>query len=384
MFEQIQTFKGFNNVSDPMRLDMSWLAQADNVNITDTGALTKREGYTLNRAGGFKSAFGTFDHQRSYLATSTEIQTFDGLVITTLASTAPIHWTEVNNNVLFSNGIDAGIILPDNTVLPWRWDVPTPPNLAPVTGTLPAGLYRVLCTYSMADSRETGASDPVELELIDGQALQISNIPQLAGYATNVYICPANSTVFSLYRTTVQTALTWNFSPDELGRDFLNDKCDPLPLGVECIQVWRGRVYVSLYMPTDDQTAIWFSDPLAGHLFNLAESFIIVPGHVHMLAPHDAALVIGTDARVYAYDGTKLDQLADYGVTPGQHWVADSERILFWSLRGLCAFAPFSNLTERQVSVAPGVRAGGCLVRTGGQKRYLSVLQQGGSPFNAL
>jgi len=33
--------------------------------------------------------------------------------------------------------------------------------------------------------------------------------------------------------------------------------------------------------------------------------------------------------------------------------------------------------------VAPGVRAGGCVVRTGGQKRYLSVLQLGGEAFNA-
>ncbi len=101
-----------------------------------------------------------------------------------------------------------------------------------------------------------------------------------------------------------------------------------------------------------------------------------------MLAPHDAVLVIGTDAKVFAYDGTKLDQLADYGVVAGQHWDRDAERILFWSLRGLCAALPFQNLTEKQISVAPGARAGGCLVRTGGRKRYVSVLQQGGEPFN--
>jgi hypothetical protein len=45
---------------------------------------------------------------------------------------------------------------------------------------------------------------------------------------------------------------------------------------------------------------------------------------------------------------------------------------------------PFANLTEKQISVAPGVRAGGCIVNSGGQKRYLAVLQQGGSPYNAL
>ena len=121
------------------------------------------------------------------------------------------------------------------------------------------------------------------------------------------------------------------------------------------------------------------------HLFNLDNDFIMVPGRVLMLAPHDDALIVGTTAKVHAYapDG-KLTELADYGVVPGKHWATDDKRTLFWTLRGLCAAVPFSNLTERQVSVAPGVSAGGTIVRSGGQKRYLTVLQQGGTAFNKL
>jgi len=149
------------------------------------------------------------------------------------------------------------------------------------------------------------------------------------------------------------------------------------------IQHWRGRMYAAQYMASENQTVIWFSEPLSYYLFNLDSNYLIVPGKVEMLAPHDAALVIGTDAKVFAYDGAKLDKIADYGVVPGQHWSHDEERILFWSLRGLCAALPFTNLTEKAVSVAPGVRAGGCVIRAGGQKRYLSVIQQGGSAFNS-
>lgn len=382
--EAITSFRGLVNVTDPLRLDMRSLVVADNINITDTGAIEKRDGYTLSQAGSYKSLYSTSDFQRAYCVESGVLKTISGVSLTTLTSTEPMFWTEVNNYVLFSNGTDAGIITADNTVLPWRWNLFQSPTLSAVTGELPAGLYRVLCTMSLDDGRETGGSDPVEIELIDGQALQITDIPQQLGCATNVYICPANSSVFSLYRTTIQSALTWNFSPDNLGRDFLNDRCDPLPLGIECIQVWRGRVYVSQYMPTQDQTVIWFSDPLAGHLFKLTESFVMVPGHVHMLAPTDTGLVIGADKAIHAYDGTSIAQLVDYGVIPGQHWDKDDKRILFWTERGLCAALPFTNLTERQISVAPGVRAAGCLVRTGGQKRFLAVLQQGGSPFNSL
>ena len=103
-----------------------------------------------------------------------------------------------------------------------------------------------------------------------------------------------------------------------------------------------------------------------------------------MLADADSALIVGTTKGIHAYSADGLQELADYGVPKGQHWSTDGNRILFWTERGVCSAIPFTNLTEKYVSVAPGVRAGGCLVRSGGQKRYLSVIQQGGSAFNSF
>lgn len=377
--QRINSFNGLNNTSDPLRLGLGWLVRAENVNITDSGAITKRAGYTLNQAGAFSSAFSTFDFSRMYVSVAGAIKNFAGVTLYNLTSTDPMYWCEINNQVFFNNGTDSGIILPDDTVIDWRWPTPTPPAVAAVTGSLPAGTYQVRCTYLIEYGRETGTSDPAEITLTDGQALQISNIPQGADW-TNVYIAPANSDVYQLYRSTQATSLV--YTGGELGRDLLNAFLDPLPFGTDVVQTWKGRVYAAQYMPNEDQTAIWFTDPLAFHLFNLNRNFILVPGRVHMLAPHDGALLIGTEARVYAYDGQKLDQVSDYGVVPGQHWAKDDERTLFWTTRGLCSALPFKNLTERQVSVAPGVRAGGCLVRDGGQKRYLAVIQQGGTAFN--
>lgn len=376
----VTRFRGLNNVSDPLRLGMQWLVRADNVNITDSGSITKREGYQLSRPGVFKSAFSTDDFTRAYFATDTNIQTFEGVVIHPLISQAPMFWTEVNDQVFFNNGIDSGIILGDNSVLPWRWSAPAAPRVSAVTGSLAAGTYQVRCTLTMADGRETGASDALEITLAKGQALQISGLE----VGCNVYLAPADSDVFQLVGVARSTAITWSSSPDTLGRDLVNEFLDPLPAGADVIQVWRGRVYAAQYMPSEDQTALWVSEPLGFHLFDLSSGLVMVPGRVVMLAPHDSALIIGTESRVYSYDGQAIKQLAQYGVLPGQHWSSDGDRVLFWSARGLCAALPFTNLTEERVSVAPGVRAGGCVVETGGQKRYLSVIQQGGSPFNAL
>jgi hypothetical protein len=297
---QVSAFSGLNNVTDPLRLGVNWLARADNINITDTGGITKREGYSRVRSGNVASAFSTDDFSRLYLSVDSYITTFDGTPLHALASAWPISWCEVNDQVLFDNGTDSGIIQPDNTVLPWRDSLLTD---IPVVGA-------------------------------DGEALD------------------------SLY--------------------------SPLPSGTRLIQHWRGRIYAAQYMPTEGQTVVWFSQPLGFHLFNLDSDFLLLPGRVDMLAPHNDALLVGTDSAIYAYTGDALTQLADYGVPPGQHWVTDDSRVLFWSQRGVCAALPFRLLTERQVSVAPGIRAGACLVQRQGQKRYLAAIQQGGQPFNAF
>lgn len=374
----ISRFNGLNNVSDPLRLGVKWLVQADNVNVTNTGALTKREGYAVAKLGEFTSAFNTFDFQHVYTAKGGKVCDFDGVEIYDLTSTDPLYWSETNNQVFFNNGVDSGIILPDNTVIPWRWVLPNRPTLRAFTGDLPTGVYQVCCTSVLSDGRETGATEAVSIVLQEDQALQIDDLTP----GCNVYVTPANSEVFQLRGMATGVATTFNASPDTLGRDLLNPFLDPLPFGADVIQFWKGRLYAAQPMPAEDQTAIWFSEPLGFHLFNLNSNFILVPGRVFMLAAVDTSLIIGTDARIYAYDGQKLDMLAEYGVVPGQHASRDGETVYFWTTRGVCSALPFTNLTEKSVSVAPGVRAGGCVVRSGGQKRYLSVIQQGGSAFN--
>lgn len=384
----ITRFKGLNNVTDPLRQDASWLVQADNVDITDTGGLAKRTGYTRALAATVISgAFATFDYARMYFVDNGALKVMTGpSTANTLQaglSLAAMYFTEINDQVFYTNGTDSGVIMPDNTVLPWIWTRPVAPSAAVGTGALPAGLYQARCTFVLPDGRETGASDSAEITLVAGQSLQISGIPQqVGGGATNIYIAPADSSVYQYAASPLGTAMVWNTGPETLGRELLSNFLDPLPSGCETVQYWRGQIYAVQYFSAQDQSVIWRSEPLGFHLFDLDEEFFIVPGHALMLAPHADALIVGTDKAIYAYDGEKQSVLAPYGVVPGWHWSADDDRVIFWSVRGACAALPFVNLTERQVSVAPGVSAGGTVVRSGGQKRYLVSTKQGGSAFN--
>jgi len=374
---KITSFLGLNNVTDSLRAGFGYLSVADNVVVTDSGAIEKRKGYSRVEAGSFSAAYATLDHQRAYLVTSGSLRTLGGAVIKTGITPAPMYWAEINDDVYFNNGTDRGIIRPDNSLIDWAWSVPATPNVVAVTGSLAPGLYQVRCTKLTSDGRETGSSDSFELVLPEGRALQIS------GLAPNsrVYIAPADSTVYQ-YAFTATGAAVWNSSPDNLGRELLNNLLDPLPLGTDVIQLWKGRAYAAQYMPEHKQSVVWFSEPMGFHLFNLNSSFFMVPGKVTMLAPHDTALVVGTDTRQFAYTPEGIKELADYGVVPGQHWARDDDRIMYWTTRGVCTF-PFSNLTERSVSVAPGVQAGGTIVRSGGQKRFVVALHQGSAAFNA-
>ena len=378
---QNKRFKGLNNVSDPLRLGMSWLVQADNVNITDTGAIVKREGYSKVATGAYSGMFSTADFQRMYLVDNGSLKTKDGAVLRTGLSNAPMYWAEINDQVFFNNGTDSGIIMPDNTVLDWSWALPSQPALSAGTGSLAAGLYQVCFVAMMPDGRRTGAGESAEITLDEGQSLVISGIPPEA----MVYIAPANSDVYSLADVNPGSAMVWNFSPNMLNEDLHNAFLDPVPQGANILAFHKGRVYASQYFPEAGQSVVWFSEALGFHLFNLNSNFITVPGRVLMLADAESALLIGTDTKVYAYND-KLEQIANYGVAPGQHWELDKDgdkpTTYFWTARGLCTAMPFTNLTERQVSVAPGNFAGGAIVRSGGQKRYLVSMQQGGSAFN--
>ena len=380
----ISRFRGLNNVSDPLRVGLDWLTRADNTNITDTGALEVRKGYALDQAGLFTGAYATDDLLRMYLVKAGVITDYAGAELCVLLSSAPMYWAEVNDQVFFNNGADSGIISPDGEASSWIWSVPPSPTLAAVTGNLPAGQYQVCITYTLVDGRETGPSDPVQIEIGEGEALQVSGISQVDGLQTNLYIAPANSSVYQFAESPFGTATVWNTSPDNLGMDLLTDGMEPLPVGCDVIQIWSGRAYAAQYMPSEDQTVVWFSQPLGFHLFNLAADSFIVPGQVTMLAPTESALIVGTNKQIHSYTPEALTRLAKYGALPGQHWSRDDDgTVVFWTARGVCRALPFANLTERQVSVAPGIQAGGTIVRQGGQKRYLVALQQGREAFNA-
>ena len=383
---RVSAFRGLNNVTDQVRLGLPWLTQADNINITSTGAVRRRAGREKVAAGAMSGAFSSADFTRLYVVSDNALcAAGPDLALVPIQvgiSSLPMQWAQLNDHIYFTNGIESGVIDIDGTVIPWALPAPPAPVVSAISGGAPAGMYQVRLTHMWPDGREGCSSTESTVVLTQPGGVRVSGIALGPTGTARVYIATTDSTLFQLAGEATSTTFDWVSSPDTLGAELTNAFMDAVPAGAEVIAAWRGRIYVSLYLPTEDQTAILYSEPLAAHLFNYARNFISVPGRVTALAPHEDALVIGTSRKVYAYTPDALKTLADYGVVPGMPWATDGNRLLIWTLRGLCQYPDFTNLTERRVSVAPGVHAGAALVEQDGQTRFVVALHAGGIAFN--
>lgn len=386
----LRRFRGLNNVADPMRgtgvaaeEPWEWQSIADNVDGTDSLGIELRAGYQQFLAAAITGSYSTVDFSRLYIIAGGLLKrVYPSGQTETLHSglSGAAHWSEINDVVYLSCGADKLQIEQDNTVKTWGVPTPAQPVVSAASGSLSAGVYQVAITYTDADGREGGACQAIEITLAAGSGITVSAIPQL--HAANVYLTDADGAVFYLAARTAGSAVTLTIPAAgvELTTQFL----DAPPASGGHVAFFAAAAFLAEYIPEIDQTVVWRSRPLAYHLFNLDSDYFVVPGEVTQMHGAAAGLIVTTQSRVFAYDGERLAQLAPYGAPPGQHAEAGAdEKIYFWTKRGLCRAFPFQNMTESALSVAPGVQAGGGIVESNGYRKFVAVIQQGGSAHNA-
>lgn len=387
-------FAGVVNTRSRKDLGLRALFVGDNVAISDTKKITRRAGYSLTRAG-VTAAFGTGDNL--YVVEAGVLKRFippsHTVVLVTGMTGRDYGWAEVNGEIFFANGAEAGIVRGD-TFKSWRLSVPPVPTISVAdAGTLlrvpfaigasyDRTLWRVCATYELDDGRETAPSDVGSITASPNTTRFLVKVPAL--YArTNIYISEADGAVFRLAGQTTQEAIT--IDPREARLKLSSYGTSSLPTGVYMLAFYQGRCFAAEYIQQVDLSVIWISDALGFHLFNQAEDFILVPGRVGVLLRCNTGLLIGTTQRIYHRDAEgNLDELADYGVVPGTPGDTDAQSVaFFWTTRGFCKAMPFENLSEQDMSMPPGVRVASKMVYLGGMQQFVTVTQGGGDPFNA-
>lgn len=393
----LSRFLGLNNVADPLigtpsadgQVTWEWLADATNVDISDAGRVARRDGYQPFVAGGnIQASFSTFDFQRLYVVDDGALLSVqpDGSTVALATGLAgPFYWAEINDEVFLSCSTPLRIDKLRDEASAWVVPVPVGGNLVEASGELEPGIYQVCFTHIDEAGREGGASPSIPIQITVG-GIQIA-APMVPDFYTAIYACPPNSTVFRsiavLSNASGGAYSVRQLEPGSMGRELASPFLDHLPDDVQQVAAWRGRIYGAQYLDQQDQTVVWFSQPLGYHLFDLNRDFFMVPGRVLLLTDADDALLVGADRRTYLYNGEALRQVAEYGVVPGHHADRHTDgKTYFWTTRGLCRVAPFENITEARVSVPPGVYAGGGVIHENGYVRYVATLHRGGAAFN--
>lgn len=305
---RLPAFAGARNDLPAEQFDASDLAHAINVDISDTGKVSRRLGrVTQLVASGAHSIwsngrvclYGNATHLFSLDPTLTA-----ATLLAVTGSAAPIVYTEHAARIYWANGDACGVV--DETGKTSRsWGLNVPPMLAasPTGGELPLGRYGVTMTYVAADGQESGAPEMTLVDLPTGGGIQVFPVPSSDARvaAIRVYMTTANGDVLYHYGTLPPDTDMATLSIDtiELQAPLLTQFYGPPPAG-SMIVAYRGRIYVAR------DNLVFPSAPFGPELFNLRE-YIHFPTAVRMLAAVEDGIYVSDSERTYFLGGQTPD-----------------------------------------------------------------------------
>ncbi|CAN7370770.1 hypothetical protein LJR074_002204 [Acidovorax sp. LjRoot74] len=300
-----ESFTGINNVLPAHRLQGADLIKATDVNIGQTGEITRRQGFTEVSALCHKNLF---DGQGFMLSTAGNqlVATHPGgvrhVVHPAIGPERLWYCNLPDGRTAFSNGLIQGTT--DGFVSLDR-SVPEPTGLgAPDTafGELFPGAYRYYLTHvRLADGAESPALGSAPVTIVSG-GLRIDGLPQLSGHSLSVYL--SNESGEGAYL--VGAGITGDMFQFGGKNAQLVTACRtigvrPFPVGT-ITAYWRGRVLVA------QGDVLWASRPFAPHLADWRD-FKPLKDRITAIQPVDDGVFVGTDKELVFLAGTTWESL---------------------------------------------------------------------------
>ena len=299
------------------------LREAVNVDLTLTGGVRRRDGYSLVSSGRVTSLwadsrvpFGLCVRD-GYLCCVSEQGAFTQL---TTVTNEQVCYAYVNGEVLWSDGVRCGRVKPDGTWNYWGLPVPPKPSVTVGSGDLTEGRYRIAVTCVTADGRESGCLGFVEVDVVKGQNIVVAGVPTIGRLdITGFYVYCSLPFGEQLY---LSRKLDLGLGGCEIkagdlkrGRELSTLFLAP-PTGAAFIRVDYGRVFIAA------NNYVLFSEPLNYELFNVAYNTIAFDSLVTGIECTGDGWYIGTEKGVYFLQGTdpmqfKVIRLDYAGVVPG-------------------------------------------------------------------
>lgn len=272
---------------------------------------------------------------------------------------APMSWVFAGVEAYGCNGTDAVRVISAHNARPWALPTPPAPALETAFGALQAGTYGVTATAVTKDGRESGASPVATIDVPEAGGIRVSQVHlhPLAAEA-NLYLTTTNGSV-PYYAGTMAAR------DDEVVLTQLpvtHDPCETIglsgpPQGADLVQAFKGRVLVAA------GSALYWSQPLAYHLFDQAQDLQLFPTPLRLIAPLDTGFYVADRDTLYWCAGAEPSEwsirpVSSVSVSRSQPLLLPAEKVPSLESPGLAALWMTSD----------GLMAG----LEGGQTRLLS------------
>lgn len=303
---------GMNNVAPLTDTPRNQVALAQNVDFHDSGAVTRRLGFTKIYAGAPHSLFTTPKHL-TYFVEDYDLKLlmadYTARVIKAgLQSNSRASYAYHNGETFFSNGTDVLRIRGD-VVRDWGMDSPVyQPLVSFVAGALQSGSYQAVITHVNDEEEESGAIEAVQLSVAsDNSGIQLSNMD--TNYSQQVYLSPVNGSHEELYwqgeSPAGSTSLTIRtfFGKKRLQTQFL-DRPPPATI----VRSFKSHLVMAV------GNMVVFTRAMFPHLVDYEHDAFHFSEPVTMIEPVEDGLYIGAD-RVYWLGGTDLKEMRQVPVS---------------------------------------------------------------------
>ncbi len=379
----IGPFAGINNRLPDHQLGIvergakagDYLRNAVNVDLTESGTLTRRKGVTMAQSGSDCHSLWS-DEQGVYYADGDTLYRFPRDVVATgLPAGARVSFARLpTGECVWSDGSTINLV--DKTVsAPLGIPVPNPAPIvsAAAGGSLRAGLYQVAVTTTNAAGEESGSTWPVQVSVPEDGVLQVSGMPD---GMKNVYVSACNGDVLFLAVTTTASSYAFPVTPAQ-GPQCPTLNLRPMPAG-QIVRWFNGRLLAAV------GPMLAYSEPFAPALHNPARGYIPFASRIVLLEPCQTGVFVATADETFWLSGNDIDgaevvRVLPYGAVDNAVARPENDNTVWWfSARGLVVGAQdgsVKNLQEDTVAVSPAQSGASLFREQDGNRQVISTLK---------
>jgi hypothetical protein len=293
---------GVDLLSRPASAAKGAVRSAVNVDISNAGVFSRRDGYTtVVPGGGYHSLHaddrGLFVGRGNGVYLVDEV-TLSGTTVCDMLLEAPVDFSEYNGN-LYICGPQAFYWIPADSADARAVGVALPNTLPSLSSTGTGQLAD--STYSVALSwvDERGEESPTKLlgvlPLVGG--VQLSGLELREGFRYRIYMSPPNGGELYLAAEFDATFTQYVVLERAEGAIRSTQYLAPMPPG-NFVRGDKGRLYVAA------GDTLWFSEPMRPHLTDPRHNFIKFSGDIRFMEIMNFGMYVGDDRGVWWLAGT--------------------------------------------------------------------------------